>query len=81
MDAINHGETRYEYVISEPTGPKDRMSSLHLFSIHPPAVGRRQTYTIEDPTDRLTYDPLVAWFRAAEPPANLAWTFHCECAD
>ena len=76
VDAINHGETRYEYVISEPTGPKDRPEQLaFIFDTSRLRVDRRQTYTIEDPTDRLTYDPLVAWFRAAEPPVNLAWTF------
>ena len=76
VDAINHGENRYEYVISEPTGPKDRPEQLaFIFDTSKLRVDRRQTYTIQDPTNRLTYDPLVAWFRAAEPSVNQAWTF------
>ncbi|MCH1494772.1 MAG: deoxyribonuclease I [Rubripirellula sp.] len=76
VDAINHGESRYEYVISEPTGPKDRPEQLaFIFDTSRLRVDRRQTYTIQDPTNRLTYDPLVAWFRAAEPSVNQAWTF------
>ena len=76
VDAINHGESRYDYVISEPTGPKDRPEQLaFIFDTSRVRVDRRQTYTIQDPTDRLTYDPLVAWFRAAEPDAKRAWTF------
>lgn len=76
VDAINHGESRYDYVISEPTGPRDRPEQLaFIFDTSRLRVDRRQTYTIQDPTDRLTYDPLVAWFRAAEPGVKDAWTF------
>ncbi|MDB4679054.1 deoxyribonuclease I [Rhodopirellula sp.] len=76
VDAINHGETRYDFVLGEPTGPKDRPEQLaFIFDTSRVRVDRRQTYTVQDPTNRLTYDPLVAWFRAAEPLANLAWTF------
>ena len=46
VDAINHGETRYEYVISEPTGPKDRPEQLaFIFDTSRLQVDRRQTYT------------------------------------
>ncbi len=76
VDAINHGETRYDYVIGEPTGPKDRPEQLaFIFDTSRVRVDRRQTYTIQDPTNQLTYDPLVAWFRAAQPSPSQAWTF------
>jgi len=76
VDAVNHGETRYDYVIGEPTGPKDRPEQLaFIFDTSRLRVDRRQTYTIQDPTNRLTYDPLVAWFRTSEPNVSRAWTF------
>ena len=81
VDAINHGETRYEYVISEPTGPKDRPEQLaFIFDTSRLRVDRRQTYTIEDPTDRLTYDPLVACSARASGKSCLDF-FISECAD
>jgi hypothetical protein len=76
VDAINQGENRYEYVISDSTGPIDRQEQLaFIFDTKRVVVDRRQTYTVDDPDDQITFDPLVAWFRAAQPPASQAWTF------
>ena len=76
VDAINQGDGRYEYVIGEPTGPADRPEQLaFIFDTATLHVDRRQTYTVEDPENHVTFDPLVAWFRAAQPPASQAWTF------
>jgi hypothetical protein len=76
VDAINHGDNRYDYVIGESTGPSDRPEQLaFIFDASRVVVDRRQTYTVEDPDDQITFDPLVAWFRAAEPPPTQAWTF------
>lgn len=76
VDAINHGETRYDYVLGKPTGPQDRPEQLaFIFDTTRVRVDRKQTYTVQDPSERITFDPLVAWFRAAEPPPNQAWTF------
>jgi len=75
-DALNEGETRYDFVLGRPTGPEDRTERLaFFFDTTRVEVDRTQTYVIADPDDQLTYDPLVAWFRAAQPPANQAWTF------
>ncbi len=76
VDIINHGETRYDYVLSKSTGPAERPEQLaFIFDTTRVRVDRQQTYTVQDPANQITFDPLVAWFRAAEPPANLAWTF------
>jgi hypothetical protein len=76
VDAINHGESRYDYVLGKPTGPEDRPEQLaFIFDTTRVRVDRQQTYTVQDPGDRITFDPLVAWFRAAEPPSSQAWTF------
>jgi hypothetical protein len=76
VDAINQGEGRYDFVIGEPTGPTDRPEQLaFVFDATRVVVDRRQTYTVEDPDHQVTFDPLVAWFRAAQPDASQAWTF------
>lgn len=76
VEAINHGDTRYDFVVGQPTGPADRPEQLaFVFDTTRLVVDRRQTYTVEDPSNELMFDPLVAWFRAAQPPAAEAWTF------
>ncbi len=81
VDAINEsslggGGPVYDYVLGPPTGPKDhRELMVILFNPARVRVDRTQTYTVADPDNQLTYDPLVAWFRAAEPNVNDAWTF------
>lgn len=81
VDAINEsslggGGPLYDYVLGPPTGPDDR-SELMVILFNPARVrvDRTQTYTVSDPDNQLTYDPLVAWFRAAEPDVSEAWTF------
>lgn len=76
VDAINEGDKRYDYVIGQSTGPANREEQLaFIFDTTRVVIDRRQTYTVEDPDNQITFDPLVAWFRAAEPPASQAWTF------
>jgi hypothetical protein len=76
VDAINQSEGRYDFVIGEPTGPSDRPEQLaFIFDTTRVVVDRHQTYTVEDPDDQVTFDPLVAWFRAAQPDVSRAWTF------
>ncbi|WP_404309121.1 exonuclease/endonuclease/phosphatase family protein [Neorhodopirellula lusitana] len=81
IDAINEsslggGAPLYDYVLGPPTGPKDRGEQMAiLFNPARVRVDRSQTYTVADPDNQMTYDPLVAWFRAAEPDEDLAWTF------
>ena len=76
VDAINDGESRYDYVLGKSTGPEERPEQLaFVFDTTRVRVDRQQTYTIQDPNNQLAFDPLVAWFRAAEPPPSQAWTF------
>ncbi len=76
VDSINEGDKRYDFVIGRSTGPDERQEQLaFVFDTTRVLIDRRQTYTVEDPDKQITFDPLVAWFRAAEPPASQAWTF------
>lgn len=71
-DAASH----YDFVLGESTGPLGRQEQLaFIFDTTQVLVDRRQTYTVDDPTHQMTYDPLVATFRAARPAPQVAWTF------
>ena len=75
-DAANEAGRNYDYIIGEQTGPADRSEQLaFIFDVNRVKTDRRQTYTVADPDNQMLYDPMVAWFSAAEPPANQAWTF------
>ncbi len=82
VEVINGGQVgssyknRYDYVIGESSGPTGRQEQLaFIFDTTQVLVDRRQTYTVEDPQDQMTFDPLVATFRAAQPDSQIAWTF------
>ncbi|MEM9589683.1 MAG: deoxyribonuclease I, partial [Planctomycetota bacterium] len=67
---------RYDYVMGPSDGPKDRQEQLAiLFDTSRIVVDRTQTYTLADPAQQMTHDPLVAWFRAAQPDPSRAFTF------
>ena len=76
-DALNEGGgNRFDFVIGGPTGPEESSEQLAiLFNENRVRIDRSQTYTVGDPQNQMTYDPMVAWFRATEPPENSAWTF------
>ena len=76
VDILNRGGVRYDFVLGPPTGPSDRPEQLaFLFDISRVQIDRTQTYTVADPGDRMAFDPLVAWFRAASVDVKDAWTF------
>lgn len=76
VDAVNEGDPRYDFVLSKPTGPSHRPEHLaFIFDATRVEVDRTQTYSLTDPTNSIHYDPLVAWFRTAEPSHDAAWTF------
>lgn len=76
VDEINEGGRVYDFVLGDPGGPPERSEQLAiLFNVNRVRIDRTQTYTVADPQNQMTYDPLVAWFRAAEPAEDAAWTF------
>jgi hypothetical protein len=76
VDIINEGQNRYDYVMGQPVGPHERPEQMaFIFDKTTVLVDRRHTYTLDDPEEQLSFDPLVAWFRAASPPVGQAWTF------
>ena len=78
VDGLNEGAQagRYDYVLGPPDGPPHAQERLaFVFDTQRIRVDRSQTYSIADPAHQMTYDPLVAWFQAGEPEAEVAWTF------
>ncbi|KAA5540986.1 deoxyribonuclease I [Roseiconus nitratireducens] len=76
VDAVNEGGRSYDFVMGAPTGPEAQTEQLAiLFDVQRLHVDRSQTYTIADPHQKMTFDPMVAWFRVAGIPVDSAWTF------
>ncbi|WP_286177580.1 deoxyribonuclease I [Stieleria mannarensis] len=76
VDEINEGGRNFDFVLGQPSGPSDRPEQLAiLFNVNRVQIDRSQTYTVADPQGQMTYDPMVAWFRAAQPSVESAWTF------
>ena len=75
-DAANEAGRNYDYIIGQQTGPADQSEQLaFIFDVNRVKTDRKQTYTVADPDNQILCDPLVAWFRAAQPPSSQAWTF------
>lgn len=76
---LNQSGRRYEYL----AGPVQYTASgetageqlVFLFDTERVVTDRTQLYTVADPENRLTYKPLVGWFRAASVDPQRAWTF------
>lgn len=76
VETINQSDRRYDFVMSESTGPPNQQEQMaFIFDTSRLQVDRRETYTLEDPQNQVSFDPLVAWFRATGPSESQAWTF------
>ncbi len=65
---------QYDFVL----GPVQQPSGEQLgffFDTNRIVTDRTQLYTVADPDQRMTHDPLVGWFRASELEPKSAWTF------
>ncbi len=67
-------DRRYEYILGEPQVPSGERLAF-VFDANTVVTDRTQLYTVADPDNRLTHDPLVAWFRATAIDPRDAWTF------
>jgi len=68
------GGRRYDYVLGPVHEPSGEQLGF-FFDTTRIVTDRTQLYTIADPDNRMTHDPLVGWFRASELDTKLAWTF------
>ncbi|MBX3421862.1 MAG: hypothetical protein KF752_09945 [Pirellulaceae bacterium] len=66
----------YDYLIGPRTGPSGMTQQLaFLFDTNRALTDRYQLYSVDDPENLVTHEPLVAWFRCAELPSDQAFTF------
>lgn len=76
VDRINQSDRMFDYCIGPRVG--SGIQSMHFAFIYDSErveMDRYQLYTVDDPTDQLEYEPLVAWFRAKQVPEAEAFTF------
>jgi deoxyribonuclease-1-like protein len=75
-ERLNQSGRSYDYLIGPRVGNGElREQFAFLFDTGRVETDRYQLYTIEDPDNLVTFDPLVAWFRCKEPPPQRAFTF------
>ncbi len=65
---------RYDFLVGPPQSPTDEHLAF-VFDTNRIVTDRTQMYSVADPDNRMTHDPLVAWFRAADADPAKAWTF------
>jgi hypothetical protein len=64
----------YDYLLGSVHEPSGEQLAF-IFDTTRIVTDRTQLYTVADPDNRMTHDPLVGWFRARELEVNVAWTF------
>lgn len=74
-DRVNQSDRRYEFLIGPPVGREQKQQFAFLFDTERIETDRGQLYTVDDPQDLLTYEPLVAWFRTTLPQREQSFTF------
>jgi hypothetical protein len=66
----------FDALVGPKVGPPGRQEQfIVLYNTSILETDRTQLYTISDPHDQIAFDPMVAWFRSKNVPANIAWTF------
>ncbi len=76
IQKINQSGRRFDYLIGPRVGRGETKIQLgFLFDTDRIETDRYQLYTVDDPADLLTYEPLVGWFRTKEVASTEAFTF------
>ncbi len=76
IDRLNQSGRHYDYLIGPRVGrATNRDQFAFVFDTSRVETDRFQLYTVEDPDDLVSYDPLVAWFRCKGVPTQQAFTF------
>jgi deoxyribonuclease-1-like protein len=76
VERLNHSGRSYDYMIGPRVGrvaPQEQFA--FIFDSQRLETDRYQLYTIDDPDDLITYEPLVAWFRTKGVSSRDAFTF------
>ncbi len=76
VERLNHSGRTFDYLIGPRVGrvsPQEQYA--FIFDTQRLETDRYQLYTVDDPEDLLTFEPLVAWFRAKDVARSEAFTF------
>lgn len=76
VERLNQSGRTYDYMVGPRVGrtaPHDQFA--FVFDTSRLETDRYQLYTIDDPQDLVTFEPLVAWFRCKGLPQHQAFTF------
>ncbi|MEY4567379.1 MAG: hypothetical protein RLY14_2349 [Planctomycetota bacterium] len=75
-ERLSRNGLRYDFVIGPIVGRgSEQQQFAFLYNTKKLEVDREHLYTIQDPKDALTFDPLVAWFRVKGIDPSRAFTF------
>lgn len=76
IDKVNVSDRRYEYCIGPRVGPEGNQQQFaFVFDSDRIETDRQMLYTVEDPQQIMTFEPLVGWFRAKTVATSEAFTF------
>jgi hypothetical protein len=76
VQELNRGGRQFDGAIGPRVGPRDaEQQYAFVFNRSTLELDREELYTVDDRSGVLTYEPLVAWFRAVGPSADEAFTF------
>ncbi|MFO0939633.1 MAG: hypothetical protein U0930_02580 [Pirellulales bacterium] len=76
VERLNQTGRRFDYLIGPRVGYAGQTQQFaFIFDTTRIETDRYQLYTIDDPENLMTYDPLVGWFRCKESASNDAFTF------
>ncbi|QEG40223.1 exonuclease/endonuclease/phosphatase family protein [Roseimaritima ulvae] len=80
VEHVNRSGRRYDFLIAPPQlagtnpyGPEEQLA--FVFDTERVVTDRGQFYTVADPANVMTHDPIVGWFRVVGPKPDRAWTF------
>lgn len=76
IERLNQSGRRFDYLIGPRVGYAGQTQQFaFIFDTTRIETDRYQLYTIDDPENLMTYDPLVGWFRCKDGSATDAFTF------
>ncbi|WP_164101200.1 exonuclease/endonuclease/phosphatase family protein [Candidatus Laterigemmans baculatus] len=81
VEHVNRTGRKYDFLLGpvvSPPGEEGRALGeqyAFLFDTERIETDRGQLYTVADPGEQVSYDPLVGWFRTRGLPPGRAWTF------
>lgn len=76
VERLNQSGRHYDYIVGPRVGRAgDYQQFAFVFDTDRVETDRYRLYTVDDPDDLITFEPLVGWFRCKGPDVSRAFTF------